>query len=32
MSAEGRFAIGLDAIQLDNVANPNGFLFPIGGN
>jgi hypothetical protein len=26
IQADGRFALGLDAIQLDNVANPNGII------
>jgi hypothetical protein len=30
LTAEGRFAVGLDAIQLDNASNANHTLLPIG--
>jgi hypothetical protein len=32
MNAEGRYQVGLDAIQLDNIANPSTLFLPVGGN
>jgi hypothetical protein len=32
MSAEGRFSVGFDAIQLDSACDPNNFIFLAGGD